>query len=320
MKKITTVDGPTHDPHGGTGDPEDAPGLWIPYGATLDLSPEVGDGVVVGLVHVTPELAELWLERNTRNRKISPQSVDRYARNMTHDHWAFTGDSVKFSNAGELLDGQHRLTAVARVGVTVPLLVVSGLPTESQAFMDDGRKRNAGDVLAIRRVTNYVAVAALARLALLWNPGGLWVPERGTQLLGTHVQVSTTEIMEFVEAHPAVHEAARRGVAAGNAVPGFRASVIGAAYLRATELPGGVFDAESWFTALETGAGLTLGDPALALRNGVMRARAEKFSNPQVPQLWKVIRAWNASRDGQEMDRVVMTPQGVTNANFPDMH
>lgn len=318
MKKISEKTG--HD------SADDETGLWIPYGATLDLSAEIDPGVVVGLVRVTPELAEEWLERNTRNRKISPQSVERYARNMTHDRWAFTGDSIKFSDQGELLDGQHRLSAVARVGVTVPLLVVSGLPTEAQVFMDDGRKRNAGDTLAIRKVPNYVAVAALARLALLWNPGGLWVPERETQLLGVHAQVSTTEILEFVDAHPAVHEAARRGVAASNAVPGFRASVIGAAYLRATELADDatraddIYAVDSWFTSLETGAGLTLGDPALALRNGVMRARAEKFSNPQVPQLWKVIRAWNASRDGQTMDRIIMTAHTVTNDNFPDMH
>ena len=51
----------------------------------------------------------------------------------------------------------------------------------------------------------------------------------------------------------------------------------------------------------------------------MMRTRAEGLTNPQVQQLWKFIRAWNASRDEQEMDRINMTTRALTNDNFPDM-
>lgn len=304
--------------HGVEHDPEAAEelGLWIPWeGLTLELA----DGVTVGLVQVSPELAESWLERNGRNRKISPPAVDRYARNIMKNRWPFTGDPVRFSDGGDLLDGQHRLTAIHQSGKTLPLLVITGLRADTQAFMDDGRKRNAADTLAIKEMQNYVAVSSLVRLALLWNPGGAWVPGQGTQLYGRRFQVSTPEILEFANRNPGVHAAAAVGVSLTRLVPGARASVVGAAYLRASMLPEGVFSAAAWFSSLETGAGLSLGDPVLALRNGMMRTRAEGFNNRQVQQLWKIIRAWNASRNGQEMDRIIMTSRELTNDNFPDM-
>lgn len=290
-------------------------GLWIPFeGATLELA----DGVVIGLVRVTPELAESWLERNLKNRKISPPSVNRYARNIENGQWPFTGDPIRFSDDGDLLDGQHRLTAIHQTGRTLPLLVVTGLHERTQAFMDGGRRRNAADTLAIRELPNYVAVSSLVRLALLWNPGGLWEPDRGTQLYGRYLQISTAEIIDFADRHPTVHAAAQRGVTAARLVPGARASVIGAAYLRA-RLLADIFDVNAWFDSLETGADLTLGDPVLALRNGMMRTSREGFNNPQVQQLWKVIYAWNASRTDKTVDRVIMTSQQLTNDNFPDM-
>jgi len=289
--------------------------LWIPWvpGKTLDL----GNGITVGLVEVTPAVAKNWLKHNRRNRRPSTPTSDRYERDMLGDRWPFTGDPVRFSDKDEMLDGQHRCKAIEKSGVTQTLLVVSGLPTKTQAYMDGGRRRNAGHALGIDATPHSTAVASVARLALLWNPGGIWVPERKTALFG-ELQLSNPEVLEFVDAHPEVHEAARQGSVVAHAVGGARASVIGAAYLRASMLEGGVFTAAEWFFKLETGAGLSVGDPVLALRNGLMRMRAEKLSNPQIPQLWKVIRTWNASRTGEALGRLVISPT-ITNGNFPDM-
>lgn len=289
--------------------------LWIPWipGKVLDL----GDGIRVGLVDVTPEVAENWLTHNTRNRPIWDPTSDRYARDMINDRWPFTGDPVRFSDQDEMLDGQHRCKAVEDSGTKQQMLVVSGLPTSTQAHMDDGRKRNAGQTLGIDKTLNSSAVASVSRLALRWNPGGLWDSSRGTELF-SDLQISTAELLAFPAEHPQVHEAARMGTAVGREVPGARPSVIGVAYLRAMTLEEGVFPAAEWFQRLETGAGLKLGDPVLALRNGMMRMHAEKMVISQAPQLWKVVRAWNASRGGEDMDRMV-SPRVLSNGNFPDM-
>lgn len=290
--------------------------LWIPWvpGKMLDL----GDGITVGLVDVTPGVAKNWLKHNPRNRKKSVPTSDRYERDMSGGRWPFTGDPARFSDKDEMLDGQHRCIAIVNSGVTQRLLVVSGLPTKTQAFMDGGRRRNVGQSLSVDETPNSTAVASAARLALRWNPGSIWVADRGTELF-SNIQLSPAEVLEFIEAHPEVHAAASAGHAIAGKVPGARASVIGAAYLRASMLGDGVFPAAEWFTRLETGAELALGDPILALRNGMMRVSAEKYANPQEPQLWKVVRAWNASRGGEKMRNMVAPKNKMSNENFPDM-
>lgn len=291
---------------------EDFPPPYV--GDPLDF----GDGVTVGRVEVTPELAAAWLKRNTHNRSISDNTVRGYVRDVLADDWPFTGDPVRFSDDGVLLDGQHRLKALVKTETTMTMLVVSGLGVRTQEYMDGGRKRSPFDVLAIEKIPNYTAVASVARLALRWNPGGMWVEGRGTSLVGES-KVTTAQIMSFVREHEGIHEAARVGLAVYNAIPGSRPSVIGAAFLRAAMLEDGVFPAAEWFKRLETGVGLETGSPILALRDGLIRSRLEKLSNPQVPQLWKVVRAWNATRDGQSMNRIILPVGGLSNDTFPDM-
>jgi hypothetical protein len=295
---------------------EDIEALWIPWipGKVLDL----GNGMSVGLVNVTPKVAANWLAHNRKVRPVWSPTAERYERDMLGGRWPFTGDPVRFSDQDEMLDGTHRCTAIEESGVPQELLVVSGLPTKTQAFMDGGRKRNAGHTLRSDETPYSTTVASVARLALLWNPGGIWVKDRGTELFGT-LQLSTPELLEFADANPGIHEAARRGRVVANEVAGARPSVVGVAYLRASMLEDGVFPAAEWFMKLETGAGLSLGDPVLALRNGMMRMSAEKLANPQVPQLWKVVRAWNASRVGETMKNMVTPKNKMTNGSFPDM-
>lgn len=290
--------------------------LWIPW--IPDKVLDLGDGITVGLVNVTPEVAKNWLQHNSRNRLKSTATADRYDRDMAGDRWPFTGDPVRFSDKLKMLDGQHRCVAITKSGKAQQLLVVSGLPTKTQKYMDAGRKRNAGQSLSIDDTPHSTAVASLVRLSLRWNPDQHWSAEHGTVLFG-EFQVSDAEILEFIERHPEVHEAARQGSAVAHEVPGARASVIGAAFLRASTLEEGIFSAAGWFMRLRTGAGLSLGDPVLALRNGMMRVRAEKMANPQIPQLWKVIRAWNASRGEEAMRNMVVPKNKMSNENFPDM-
>lgn len=288
------------------------------YTGTVIEHPEVG--VRIGLMEVTPELAREWLdERNVKNRPIGDTTVRAYIRDILNDAWPFTGDPVRFSDDGALLDGQHRLTAMVKTETSMILLVISGLDKKTQEYMDGGRKRNAADALAMEDVPNYATVASVVKLALTWNPGGIWSPTRGTTLLSARQPVTTSEILDFVRRTESVHEAARQGQAVFRAIPGARPSVIGAAYLRAMMLPEGVFGAAEWFHKLETGANLSVGDPILSLRNGLARVRDEKLTNPQVPQLYKIVRAWNASRDGETLGRIIMPKNALDNDNFPDM-
>ncbi len=54
---------------------------------------------------------------------------------------------IGFDDHGALVDGQHRLHAIARSGMEVPLLITLGLPAASQEKVDRQRRRTLYDAL-----------------------------------------------------------------------------------------------------------------------------------------------------------------------------
>ena len=94
---------------------------------------------------ITPELAEVYLSRNAEGqRKINPNRVADYAADMGKGLWVANGEAVIFDDAGRLIDGQHRLSAVIRAGVSVEMLVVRGVEGKSFQTIDQGFSRTLG--------------------------------------------------------------------------------------------------------------------------------------------------------------------------------
>jgi hypothetical protein len=67
---------------------------------------------------------------------------------MQSGNWYIT-DSIKFSEDGTLLDGQHRLSAVVTSGCTVDFLVCRGYPEDSVFGIDTGGGRTTSDIAKI---------------------------------------------------------------------------------------------------------------------------------------------------------------------------
>jgi hypothetical protein len=69
---------------------------------------------------INPQGAEFLLIKNTINRKLRPSIVRDFARQMRLNLWREnTGEAIKITSNGHLLDGQHRLTALVKAGVTL---------------------------------------------------------------------------------------------------------------------------------------------------------------------------------------------------------
>lgn len=72
------------------------------------------------------EAAELLLLPN-RNRPLSPARADKYARDMANGRWMRTSQPISFVVEGQdvfIINGQHRMRAVASSGVTQSFLFV----------------------------------------------------------------------------------------------------------------------------------------------------------------------------------------------------
>ncbi len=110
------------------------------------------------LVQVTPEQAGKWLDRHWkriesgkfRQRPISMSRLLRYAQAMRDGQWKLTPEGLAFDEADNLIQGQHRLEAVRRSGITVPFMVSTGWPAETLDVLDQGAVRSNSQLLALK--------------------------------------------------------------------------------------------------------------------------------------------------------------------------
>lgn len=110
---------------------------------------------------ITPEVAAQMLEKNDINRPLSKQRVEYYARQMREGKWQLNGESISVAADGTLLNGQTRLNAVIAAGVTVPMLIVTGIRKETFASFDQGRNRSNSDIFSIAGVPNARKVSTI---------------------------------------------------------------------------------------------------------------------------------------------------------------
>ena len=120
----------------------------------------------------TPAVSEALLDEynnlpDSPNRPKKPANIIRYTADMQRKEWALTGDTVKFSDRGRLVDGQNRLTACCRAGVAFSSLVVFGVVHEYFDRMDRGKPRDASDLLHLHGYPQTARLAAAIRWAFL---------------------------------------------------------------------------------------------------------------------------------------------------------
>jgi hypothetical protein len=231
---------------------------------------------------ITPAKAEEYLQRNSKNRQISPKTVAAYARDMENGDWLPTGEAIKFDVRGNLLDGQHRLAAIIRSGIKLKIAVIRNVIPDARKVMDTGRRRSVSDNLSMDfGVKNPTQVASAARIIIRWRSGLL--------RQSNTFRITDSEIYEFVvENDPALQVAASFGQKLRRSLP-FSLAAVTAAHVetnRVNEDAAKVF----WDKVL-TGAELRVGDPALSLRNTVVRLGA-KHEDRTMMNLELICRAW----------------------------
>lgn len=109
------------------------------YGQTATITAEYG--------FVSPDKARTLLAANVGNRAARAHKIAHYERVLRDGKWRPTTDAVGVSATGRLINGQHRLQAIVNTGIGAELLVVSGLPDQSQLAIDRGLKRSTADAL-----------------------------------------------------------------------------------------------------------------------------------------------------------------------------
>lgn len=131
------------------------------------------------LVTITPQVASEMICANEGNRKLKESTVKNYASQMARGSWKETGDVIRVSETGNLLDGQHRLHAIVRSGVSFRFNVTtlrftgeqSGTESAVGIPIDIGNKRST-DVILGELKENVATARVLIKVADGLSSGG----------------------------------------------------------------------------------------------------------------------------------------------------
>lgn len=252
----------------------------------------------VEIVTITPHLAQQWLRSNTHNRNIRRRDVANYARDMAAGKWLMNGETLKFGADGQLLDGQHRLNAILEAGVAVPMLVIHGLPQETQATMDAGVRRTTGDAFSLAGKANSTVLAAVLKRVIMWD--------RGDHKFNASYTPTTAECAELLDLRPEIHRSVEIAVRVHQSFPYLPQSATGTAHHLFSRIS--TPDAVWFFARLADGAELPAGHPVLALRNRALSERAERRVLANWRHVAYLVRTWNAVREGRDLTRIQQAP------------
>ncbi len=141
-------------------------------------------------------MAEGWLAKNhPRNRRISSKLVDTFAEDMLAGNWRLTHQGICFDGEGQLIDGQHRLSAVIKSGKTIALVVAINSSAQINDPIDRSRSRSVAYLTGYRTAE----IAACKVLRSFEDGGDYWralTASGATAVLQRHVD-SFQELSEL---------------------------------------------------------------------------------------------------------------------------
>lgn len=247
---------------------------------------------------IGPDLAALWLTFNTHNRPLKQTNLEKISRDLREGRWRYTAETIKWSKTGVLLDGQHRLHAIVRTGITARSLVVPGLDDESQEYMDLGTSRGAADVLALSGESNTPILAAAIRLAIQMERGGV----------NNKSVITNSEIYAWLNTHPEMREAVKveshlKRIMLSRSVVAYCIW-----HLAHLDEPATV----DFFTDLAEHRTDGAGDPRSALLSRLTSVKQQSIRLSQEAQISLVFRTWNFVRAGKPLGKIAVHYSGAS--------
>lgn len=267
-------------------------------------SSEVGSQIL----DVTPAMASEWLRDAHQNRKVRTTFVSRLAEAMRAGEWRSNGQPLIFSDAGRLLDGQHRLLAVVESGETVRFLIVRGVPEAAMVTIDRGTKRSFSDFLEIHGYSAGRLVSAAVRFAMSIEDGTYFAD-------WTHY--SYEKMQAWLDVNPRIVDsvAKYRSISRGMIV-GSIASALH--YLMSRKDPK---QATQFWDRVIIGEGITKSDVEFKLRERLLdELRGTSRMVIERERVALCIKAWNIRRAGAPCERLLFRMDAKYPEAFPTIN
>lgn len=259
---------------------------------------------------ITPDIAQNYLLANKTNRRINEKSLASLTQDMANGYWKLTGEAIKFDTENNLIDGQHRLLAIQRTGVSVPLLVIRGVETDTQLVMDTGSRRTGANALEIMGAMKETTLrAAIATIGVTDDMGKL-------NLSNSLIQpVTHSQIIDWVSSHD-LDNALRWGARVHRVLRGSKSSICYAYYKIAQVSE---TSAQHFFDDIADLSTSGAGDPKHTLVNKINKNRDYfRGSGYRAKYIFHFLRAWEASYLGQDL-RMLRDTVGKKPMAMPDL-
>lgn len=120
--------------------------------------------IVTTTEKIGPAKAQAYLTDGAPNRRIRPALVKQYASAMTAGKWPLTHQGIAFNEKHQLCDGQHRMMAIVKTGLTLEFQVSRYQHEAPMALLDSGYSRSCGDRASLAGIVTSNASAVLATL------------------------------------------------------------------------------------------------------------------------------------------------------------
>ena len=261
--------------------------------------------VTAQVEQIGPTEAEALLGKNTHNRSVRADRVHTMARDMNHGQWVLNGETIKVGST-RLIDGQHRLLAVIESGATVEMMVIRGLPDDTQATVDIGTKRQLADTLALAGEENAHNLAAAVRYA--WYFDNFREPKK------FGVNPSVNELGSWLDRNPEIRQSLHWGRQASTSVVRYIPSVGTALHYLMARLDHQA--AGDFWDALADGTEKP-GSPVYALREVLLRDLSAPHRMSIRHRSALTIKAWNAMRDLRTVQTIGWRSTGKGAEDFP---
>lgn len=246
-------------------------------------------------IEFTPAMAAEALTRTNIQRRLKRHVAAAYATDMREGRWGQDVNCIVFDVNGDLINGQHRLTAVIWSKCTIGFWVIRGLPVDDILRMDQGSPRTASDQLHILGATNTNCAAAAAGIVLRYElvPDRVWA---NSSCIDVTKSLIVDEVATSTEDYELAYSASR-----GMENAGVVRSVAMALHVLVNRRSP---NAELWQPfAQGIGRGANLGpqDPRLAVRNYWVRRDRTRAWGGQQSNLLAMLQAWNKFVAGQPL-------------------
>ena len=253
-----------------------------------------------GVFTITPEFAgHIMDHRNTLNRGKKQALIGRIRRDLDSDRFRLNGESIVFSDQGELLDGQHRMEGCRQSGKSFEAVVALGIEGGTLATIDQSMARTAGDILAIQGdLTKPVAetAACVARYIAGYHKGN-----RST--FGRVTEISRDQSIAEIQQNPNIISASEWAISMRKDMRGVTMpSMIALARTVLEECyPGREEDVVYYLERVAIGDDIQQDQPAFTTRSRLSAAK-QRLSIPVIQEI--LLRGAKAHMEGRPLTKI----------------